>query len=236
MVRSVCKQCGAEVVKRRPRKFCSYECYGQWISETKRGPDAPRWNGGKVKVNCAQCGTTLTRSRSEVENRSERFFCDLTCRGRWMSENMQGEQHPMWEGNHLETGCAFCGKPLTIPRWRATRANRFFCDYKCMGNWSSENLCGDKRYNWKGGKLPYYGPSWHAQKKRARKRDKYRCQECGITQKSLGRALDVHHIIPFREFGYVIGENSLDWVANCLSNLISLCPSCHKQVEHRGLT
>ena len=65
----------------------------------------------------------------------------------------------------------------------------------------------------------------------ARKRDKYHCQHCGATQTKIKRALDVHHIRPFREFGYVPGKNESYKQANDLINLISLCKVCHKQAE-----
>jgi 5-methylcytosine-specific restriction endonuclease McrA len=62
-----------------------------------------------------------------------------------------------------------------------------------------------------------------------RKRDGYRCQHCGKTQKQNGRSLDVHHIRPFRLF-----DNYTD--ANELDNLISLCMSCHGKAEHGVIT
>jgi DEAD/DEAH box helicase domain-containing protein len=41
----------------------------------------------------------------------------------------------------------------------------------------------------------------------------------------------VHHIQPFRTFGYVRGENDKYLEANRLENLVTLCPSCHRRVE-----
>jgi DEAD/DEAH box helicase domain-containing protein len=41
----------------------------------------------------------------------------------------------------------------------------------------------------------------------------------------------VHHLRPFREFGYVRGENRNDRLANTLENLITLCRACHHQAE-----
>ena len=67
-----------------------------------------------------------------------------------------------------------------------------------------------------------YGPGWARQRDRARERDGYRCQVCGIPEQ--GRAHDVHHKIPFRKF------TSAE-IANQLDNLVTLCPSCHHRVE-----
>jgi DEAD/DEAH box helicase domain-containing protein len=43
--------------------------------------------------------------------------------------------------------------------------------------------------------------------------------------------LHVHHIRPFREFGYIPGQNENYRDANQPDNLITLCPSCHRQAE-----
>jgi len=75
-----------------------------------------------------------------------------------------------------------------------------------------------------------YGPNWAAQRDRARARDGYRCRRCGAPERP-GRQHDVHHLRPFREFGYVPGENEAYLRANRLENLITLCPACHRQAE-----
>jgi DEAD/DEAH box helicase domain-containing protein len=67
-----------------------------------------------------------------------------------------------------------------------------------------------------------YGPNWEQQRRRARERDRFRCQVCGAPEQ--GRAHDVHHKTPFRTLaGYL--------QANQLSNLITLCPACHQRAE-----
>jgi DEAD/DEAH box helicase domain-containing protein len=43
--------------------------------------------------------------------------------------------------------------------------------------------------------------------------------------------LHVHHLRPFREFGYARGENENYLQANDLDNLITVCPSCHAKIE-----
>ncbi|MFC1922403.1 DEAD/DEAH box helicase [Chloroflexota bacterium] len=67
-----------------------------------------------------------------------------------------------------------------------------------------------------------YGASWANQRDRARARDDYRCQVCGTAEQD--RAHHVHHKSPFRQFDSPI-------IANHLSNLVTLCPSCHRRVE-----
>ncbi len=101
---------------------------------------------------------------------------------------------------------------------------------------NSESKMGDKNWahhhagplspNWNGGKIYYYGESWHSQRNAARNRDNYTCQHCGITETILGKQLDVHHIRKFRLFGVAHHKE-----ANHLSNLICLCPACHVIAE-----
>jgi DEAD/DEAH box helicase domain-containing protein len=75
-----------------------------------------------------------------------------------------------------------------------------------------------------------YGPNWSAQREAARQRDGYRCRTCGAPERPQ-RQHDVHHVRPFREFGYVPGENETYRQANALDNLMTLCSRCHRRAE-----
>jgi DEAD/DEAH box helicase domain-containing protein len=75
-----------------------------------------------------------------------------------------------------------------------------------------------------------YGPSWNAAREAALARDAHICRQCGARH-SLRRNHDVHHIRPFRDFGFQPGENRKDIEANDLENLITLCPTCHHRAE-----
>jgi len=67
-----------------------------------------------------------------------------------------------------------------------------------------------------------YGPDWDAIRERVRARDHYRCQGCGVPEN--GRPHHVHHKIPFRAF-------ATSQQANELTNLVTLCPACHRRAE-----
>ncbi len=67
-----------------------------------------------------------------------------------------------------------------------------------------------------------YGTDWDKIRLKIITRDENRCQLCGSLFTS--QILHVHHKIPFRSFTDAV-------VANQMSNLITLCPSCHKRVE-----
>jgi DEAD/DEAH box helicase domain-containing protein len=73
-----------------------------------------------------------------------------------------------------------------------------------------------------------YGPNWLSQRKLALERDDYRCRTCGAAD---GAKLHVHHIRPFREFGYIPGQNENYRQANQTDNLVTLCASCHRRAE-----
>ncbi len=94
-----------------------------------------------------------------------------------------------------------------------------------------------------------YGSNWRRQRQKALERDGYRCRVCGASGRKeadfaaaahdqsgsnpvrRGITLHVHHKRPFREYGYVKGVNENDLDANQLDNLVTLCPSCHRQAE-----
>jgi DEAD/DEAH box helicase domain-containing protein len=67
-----------------------------------------------------------------------------------------------------------------------------------------------------------YGAQWREIRERVRERDGYRCQMCGVKEETSPH--HVHHKIPFRQFANA-------HQANQLSNLITLCPSCHHKAE-----
>ncbi|HRW06786.1 MAG TPA: DUF1998 domain-containing protein, partial [Caldilineaceae bacterium] len=75
-----------------------------------------------------------------------------------------------------------------------------------------------------------YGPNWQAQRRNVRARDGYRCTQCGRPE-APGRQHDVHHLVPFRTFGYVAGVNEHYREANQLNNLVLVCRTCHQRLE-----
>lgn len=70
-----------------------------------------------------------------------------------------------------------------------------------------------------------YGVGWNESKKeRVREVYERSCGVCGKPEDELNRRLDVHHIIPARQFSDPEKRNSTD-------NLIALCPTCHSRAE-----
>jgi 5-methylcytosine-specific restriction endonuclease McrA len=67
-----------------------------------------------------------------------------------------------------------------------------------------------------------YGPNWSKQRQKCLERDGRECRVCGTSATDLDREPAVHHITPRRQF------DEGNWrEMNSLSNLITLCPSCH---------
>lgn len=91
-----------------------------------------------------------------------------------------------------------------------------------------------------------YGPDWKRIRERVRARDGYKCQVCGTPEDPSAAGLDVshlnpplrakrqhdvHHKVPFRSFVRAGTLELAQQEANRLENLVTLCPSCHKQTE-----
>lgn len=106
---------------------------------------------------------------------------------------------------------------------------------RVMDMWGVErrkpgNLSGEEHPQWSGGVVDYYGPNWFTQRNRARGRDNYTCQRCGVNESEQSMQLDVHHKTPRSH--YVDGGGEVDYEEmNRIENLITLCRSCHKTME-----
>ena len=144
-----------------------------------------------TEVTCENCGETVTRQRSLVEQ-YEHDFCDDSCRTEWvaneLSERRTGDGNPMF------------------------------------------GQTGEDHPNWRGGYGQNYGEGWLDARRQTLERDEYECQDCGMDREThketFGYDLEVHHIQPFRTFSDAA-------TANQLSNLITLCTTCHQKRENR---
>ncbi|MDZ5811545.1 HNH endonuclease [Halorubrum sp. AD140] len=74
----------------------------------------------------------------------------------------------------------------------------------------------------------YYGSMWPDAREKAKEKDGYECRNCGMTESEhyevYGHDLHVHHVRPFRTFDD-------PEIAHRLSNLMTVCCSCHKSLE-----
>lgn len=233
-VKVACAFCGAELW-RYPRfgrdgqnYYCDKYCFHEHERKTaSSGKDHPDWKD-KAIVKCDWCGKEFERHYSIIEKQKNNFCCQ-ECHYEWLRKYAPvKEQHPNWGGGKISVECSWCG--VELKRWPfevKRRSVKFFCSSKHRGLFYAPYQSKEGNNNWRGGYKPYYGPNWEEQRAHARQRDRYHCRMCGVAQDDLPRELDVHHIVPFREFGYISGENDHYLRANRLSNLVSLCPECH---------
>jgi 5-methylcytosine-specific restriction endonuclease McrA len=227
--KTTCPFCGKEFYcyKSWPRKFCSRRCSSK-VNVTNIAHFMP----AAVMIACDECGKSSSRSKNQAI-KTERHFCSRACFGRFLSRTKTGVPRPEIRGEkpqlqkRVTLTCPVCHREFKVKESQASR--RHFCSKGCMAEWQrSEAASGSNHPSWKGGYEPYYGPNWPQQRRSARHRDRYTCQQCGITETELGKQLDVHHKEPFSSFGLQRYRE-----ANRLSNLISYCSPCHLKMEHR---
>jgi len=96
----------------------------------------------KAEHECKNCGETFERYSSQAGK-----CCSDECR----YELRQGENHPNWVDNIVETECGYCGEDLEVEAWRYERTNNNFCDDECWGRWVSNNRSGEDSPTWEGG-------------------------------------------------------------------------------------
>jgi transposase len=233
-----CDNCGEQTTKyksemgRYDYHYCSPECRENHQS-TLPPEEQPAWNGGKVTVECAYCGTEKKVTPSRVEQ-TDNFFCDGECYGNYKSsENSHpepntytGPNHPQW--NSIEIECDWCGGTDYKPPARIERSEQDFCSPECHNKWMAENQVGPAHHQWEGGRLDY-GKGWTPKKRRkVRSHADFQCEDCGMPQEDhldwCNRKLHVHHVIPARQFDDPEKRNAV-------SNLVALCIPCHRKWE-----
>jgi len=117
--------------------------------------------------------------------------------------------------------CEQCGDSYSVKP--SVKHKRRFCSKPCYHK-ALTNVTGNEHPCWKGGYEPYYGEGWPQMRHMVRNRDCFRCRKCGMHEDECDTELHVHHIVPLREFDE-------PEEANTPNNLVTVCPSCHKEVE-----
>ena len=111
--------------------------------------------------------------------------------------------------------CKTCGK--TYQRSPSTSKNGTnYCSLQCLYNRPSKAQLASIN-----GSSQYYGPNWQTIRKKVKNIYNYKCADCGNNEIP-PKYLHVHHIKPFLSF-----KNFKS--ANKLTNLVSLCPECHRK-------
>jgi 5-methylcytosine-specific restriction endonuclease McrA len=213
-----CSFCGNELLKKPSEifktNFCNHKCKNEY--QIQNGHLINQHLKRRVEKVCEICGKKFNVPKNrEITSK----YCSKHCLGL-----ANGRRGKIQYKKQILVKCSKCGKEFE--KKPSTYRSLNFCSTSCMGKYYSEShmFSGENSGTWNGGDISYYGPNWLSQRRLARKRDKYTCQDCGKTEKQLGHELSVHHIKPFRVYNG-------DWEkANELSNLISLCEyPCHRR-------
>jgi len=229
-----CANCGATIRRSLPdirnsdNFFCDTECMHEHRISDEVLEHFPDYDGGgTVTVECESCGKKFENDPWSTIER-DNVFCSKNCHGEWISENVNGEDHPNYS-ERITVNCENCGEPKKVTEFDLERCKHHFCDEDCMYSWREGNWVGENAPAWSGGTArKTYGKGWSNARERCLKRDFHRCRMCNISENECreryGEGLHVHHRTPFKLF-----ESSKK--ANRLRNLISLCKSCHHQLE-----
>lgn len=211
-----CEQCGKTFKAGGSPRFCCRECYDNFRTESR--------------PHCDFCGK---RVKASFTRKSKRHYCSSECR----ASGLKPKPRP----------CVNCGA-IIVPIKMHSGTGKFIahdagktCSSKCQNEWIRKNperkekisaaFSGHLHPNWQGGKSAFNnschrGSGWERLRGKVRKRDKNICQICGKTESENGRALDVHHIVPYHNINNVKKANSM-------TNLITLCQSCHRKEENK---
>lgn len=214
----LCSFCETSILRKpselRNHNFCNHDC--KRLYQLKNGHLINQHLRKDVKVICKTCRAEFIVPKNREQTAK---YCSKKCLGQ-----ANGERGKVQYTKKIIVYCANCSK--RFERKPSSIQTLNFCSRKCMGTYYSESqmFAGENNGTWAGGDISYYGPNWINQRRKARKRDNYICQDCGINEEEYRSELSVHHKIPFRNF---MG----DWKkANSLSNLITLCEyPCHRK-------
>lgn len=212
-IQQVCSVCGKEftTAKRHAKTTCSKECaHKARLVGFKKYREA---NPKKAVVPCAYCGKPVETWSCRLRTQKH-HFCNKEC-----YDNFQYQPE-----YHVIMTCEICGEEYETTTAQVKHRGSRFCSPDCLNVANARRMAGERNPNWKGGITdgPYVYTGFEPYRKQAIERDGYTCQVCGITINEV--PLHVHHIIPARRFAPDYQE------AHVLSNLITLCPSCHNKV------
>lgn len=134
------------------------------------------------------------------------------------------EQHVSQKKSRRKIAKSLGVGPSTVSRW----LEKHGIDGLSKSEVLRGEYTGKDHWLWNGGSVDHYGAGWEAGRKAALERDSNECRKCGMSNEQHldehGQSLHVHHIKPFKKF-----ESELE--ANRVDNLLTLCHSCHREVE-----
>jgi hypothetical protein len=217
MKKGYCIICKKKLSKKKCKycKSCSTKLQFKDGRRNYKGKNHPRWQGGFPK--CEVCGKELSRRNSkrcylhalEIRiNPLERSFSKVLLIKEYIKNKLSA----------IEIGLKYKCSSTTIYKYLKLHGiNRRILKEALKGV-----TIGNKNGRWIDGRsYKKYSSFFIALSKLIRKRDNYRCQVCGLSEKEYRkkakRALDVHHI-----------DHNKD--NNVEDNLITICRKCHRNI------
>jgi len=101
------------LVNKHGKNFCNAECRNRWSTEKNVGENNPRYNGGGIVVECAQCGASTKKNQWFIENR-QNLFCSPEC----YAEFITGSGSPQWKGGRTNYGIGWTNPVKAMVRDR----------------------------------------------------------------------------------------------------------------------
>lgn len=118
---AACDRCG--------REFAYYPSdkkgvYCSTCVESAEGalPSDESSSDGRLDASCEHCGESLRVYPSRLEGDGHGVFCDRSCHGSWLAENVVGPDHHQLEGGDIEYGDGW---------WQVRRQARERDDHTC---------------------------------------------------------------------------------------------------------
>jgi hypothetical protein len=226
VIRSNCRQCGTEVIRRgdQPAKYCSMGCKAEHQREAK--PVTRDWLLRKYSVeglDTTEIGAIVGRDPKSVWNWLKDFGIPTRPRG-------SNAAHHFPTGHLLSLGRTNSAE--TRAKIRDARLRDGGVPYLKNGVHHLKGKRGPSTPNWKGGVTPerqafYATPEWKSACVAVWHRDDAKCRRCGLDHRHVDRSVmkfAVHHIV-----GFAAKELRAE-----LSNLVLLCKPCHLFVHSRA--
>lgn len=87
MFKCICENCNQEFTYKykgkKDRRFCSLQCYGNWMRKNEQGEKSHGWRGVSKKQVCPVCGATYM-----TKGKAKQTFCSRDCYARHKSAEM----------------------------------------------------------------------------------------------------------------------------------------------------
>lgn len=216
---SNCPKCGDSFNDERSMKIHHSIVHNESIAKENSNCEAcgspfsyyPSSKPGKYCSDCVEKG--LSRDINHIDEENKHKF-------------KSGKENINYKGGK-EIECHLCEELSWFSPAHIKEKENYFCSDSCYREWQSDNYQGEGNPNWKGGYNPNYSDGWWSARREALQRDNKECQLCSSKESFDGRNCDVHHKKPVREF-----DNPSE--AHFLDNLITLCRSCHIDVENNN--